>query len=415
MSYTNAFMHILSNKFPAMKYHNFRNYWLGQSISLIGNFMQITALQWLIYTLTKSALLMGLLGVAQYGPIMCLSLFAGVIIDRYPTKKIILIIQYGYLLQTLVLTILVWSGHVRYSYVLILAAFRGIFQSFDQTSKNAFVRELVEKNDLRSAIGLNSTIFNTARMLGPAIAVLLMDRFRIEFVFFLDCISFFPMIISLYLIRAKPFLIKRTEKKILTEIGEGLNHIRQSAALLGAIFSMLAVGTLIMNFNVTAPVYADKVFKLGANGYGVLLTSNGAGSLVGALFATQARGNPKLKNLFALGLIISFLLASLCFMYYLPLAVITFFLIGFFVLIFNTTVNSTMQINSSEEFRGRVMSLYTLANYGTTPIGNMFAGSIIEKGGPGMGFFICGAVSGISIILTILKVSSKKRANYLAE
>ncbi|MDR3540438.1 MAG: MFS transporter [Desulfosporosinus sp.] len=400
----------LKKTYPALTYRNFRFFWFGQCISLIGTWTQATAQQWLVYTLTKSAFLLGLLGVAQFGPVMFLSLFAGVFVDRYPKKKMLIFTQISLMIQAFILAFLVWSGHIVYGEVFVLAVFMGLINTLDLPTRQSFMPDLVDRKDLRSAIGLNSAIVNVARIIGPAIAALLMVRFGAGLLFFINGISFLPVLLGLYLINAKPAVVKRVEKKVLNEILEGLQYIRRSPALSGGVLSMLAVGTFVMNFNVVIPLFAAEVLKQGVDGYGLLLSASGAGSLVGALLvASQAKGNPRFRMLFGSAFLVSALLVFLNFIYTLPLAVVMFAIIGFVNIVFITTANSIIQLNSEEQYRGRVMSVYSFAFAGTTPIGNLFAGIITEKWGSGIGFLMCGAVSGVLIILIVINTIFKKR------
>ena len=400
----------LKQTFPALKYRNFRYFWFGQCISLIGTWMQLTAQQWLVYTMTKSALLLGFLGVAQFGPVMCLSLFAGVIVDKYPKKWIIIFTQTTSMIQALVLGVLVWSGHIVYWEILVLASLLGLANTLDMPARQSFMPELVERKDLRSAIGLNMAVFNSARIIGPAFSALLMARFGAGLLFLLNGISFMPVISFLYRINSNFVVIKRVEKKVLTEILEGLNHIRQSTIMLSTVFSMLAFSTFVMSYNIIIPLYAAEVLKQGVRGYGLLLSASGVGSLVAALLiASKGNGKPKFQMLFASALIASTLLVMLNFIHSLVLAVGLLTIFGFFTLIFMNTANFTLQLNSSDQYRGRVMSIYALAFMGTTPIGNIFAGIITEKFGSSMGFLICGVLTGFFIILIAISFVLMKR------
>lgn len=400
----------LQETFPALSHQNFRYFWFGQCISLIGTWMQTTAQQWLVYTLTKSAFLLGLLGVAQFGPVMLLSLFAGVFVDRYPKRKMLIFTQTSLLIQAVILALLVWSGHIYYWEILILAGLLGLVNTLDLPTRQAFVPELVGRKDIRSAIGLNSAIVNVARMIGPAFSALLMSRYGAGLLFLLNAISFIPVIFGLYLIKSPSATVRKADRRVITEIREGLKYIKGSSILLGAVLSMLAVGTFVMNFNVVIPLYAAESLKQGLNGYGLLLTASGAGSLAGALLvASWAKGNPRLRIVLGSGLLVSALLLVPDFVHSLPAAVGIFVIIGFVNIIFITSVNSTIQINSSNEFRGRVMSVYSFAFAGTTPIGNFFAGSVTQKMGAGMGFFLCGAISAILLVLIIIGIRPKER------
>ncbi|MDA8440759.1 MAG: MFS transporter [Peptococcaceae bacterium] len=380
--------------FPALKHRNFRLFWFGQVISLVGTWMQVTALQWLVYTLTKSALLLGLLGAAQFGPVMLFSLFAGVFVDRYPKKQMLIFTQSALMAQALILAAFVWFGHVVYWQVLILAIIMGMVNTLDLPARQSYMPDLVGRQDIRSAIGLNSAIVNVARMIGPAISALLIARYNPGLLFFLNGISFIPVIIGLYFIDVNPIPTKLKDRRVLGDVAAGLKYIRKSPVLLGAVLAMLAVGTFVMNFNVIIPIFATQVLHQGVQGYGLLMSASGAGSLVGAiLVASAAKGNPRLQLLFGSGIAVSALLLVLYFIHALPFAIATFVVVGFFNIVFITTVNSAIQLNSSNEFRGRVMSVYSFAFAGTTPIGNLFAGSVTQSFGAGIGFMLCGLIS----------------------
>ncbi|CAA7601972.1 Major facilitator superfamily transporter [Acididesulfobacillus acetoxydans] len=400
----------VSRVFPALKQRNFRYFWLGQCISLIGSWIQTTAQQWLVYTMTKSALLLGLLGVAQFGPIMLLSLFAGVFVDRYPKKRMLIFTQTCLTIQALVLAVLVWLGHIAYWEVLLLAAFMGLVNTLDLPTRQSLLPQLVPKKDLRSAIGLNSAIVNVARILGPALAALLMVQFGAGFLFFLNAISFIPVLVGLHLIKLKPENIINAEKRVLAGVRDGLAYIHRSSILLGAVFSMLAIGTFVMNFSVVIPLYAVEVLKRGIHGYAFLLSASGTGSLLGALLvASWAKGNPRLRLLLGSAFLVSGLLLFLRNIHTLPLAIGMFVMIGFVNIIFITTANSTVQLNTEDRYRGRVMSVYSFAFSGTTPIGNLFAGAVTQWWGAGMGFFLCGAASAFFLLLTVLGLGLKLR------
>ncbi len=405
----------LKRTFPALNYRNFRYFWYGQCISLIGTWLQITAQQWLVYTMTKSALLLGFLGFAQFGPVMFLSLFAGVFVDRYPKKLILIFIQIVSMLQALILAFLVWSGHIVYWEVLILAFILGLANTLDIPARQSFVPDLVEKDALRSAIGLNMAALNSARIIGPAISAFLIVQFGTGLLFLLNGLSFIPVIYFLYLINSKSTVIKKVEKKVLAEILEGLNYIRHSSVMLSAVLSMIVLCGLVMNFNVIIPPYAAEVLKKGVREYGLLMSAPGIGALIGSLFAaSKAMGNPKISILFGSGFMASSLLILLNFIHSLPLAVVTLTFIGFFILLLINATNLTLQLNSSDEFRGRVMSVYSFAFSGITPIGSIFAGSITEKFGSGMGFLISGVLSGFLIVLIAINYSFKRRAQQSA-
>ena len=382
---------------------SFRYFWFGQCISFLGTWMQRAAQQWLVYTLTKSAFLLWILGVAQFAPVLLFSLFAGVFVDRYPKKKIIFLAQTALMIQAFILAALVWTGHIKYWQVLVLATIMGFANTLDMPARQSFIIELVGKKDLTNAIALNSAIVNLARIAGPALSAFLMINFGASFCFFFNSISFIPAMIGLYMTR--PLTNNASHKKrenIFTSIIEGLKYILAKPVLLSAVSTMLAAGTFAMNMEVIFPVFADRALHKGVHGYGFLLSANGLGSLVGSFWlAAKSKTGPSLRVLFSSALMLSLFLIIINFTRIYSLALIVSAIIGFYSIIFMMTVNSTIQLNSSSEYRGRTMSVYTLAFAGTTPLGNLFAGSITEKYGPGIGFLMCGAVTGILVLIII--------------
>lgn len=371
--------------------------------------MQSTAQQWLVYTLTKSALLLGILGVGQFGPVLLFSLFAGVFIDRYPKKKILIFTQTSLLVQAFILAALVYLGHVRYWEVLVLAIAMGFVNTLDMPARQSFIIELVGREDLPNAIALNSTIVNLARILGPAVSAVLMARFGAGLCFLLNGISFIPVIGGILLIKPLANFIKPRQKAVLSGIMAGLKYIAGKPLLFSSTLAMLAVGTFAMNMPVLIPVFADKALHQGVHGYGILMSASGAGSMIGSLLlASRAKNHPSQKVMLASALLVSLFMALMIFMHFFPLAVLTIALVGFFSIIFMNMVNATVQLNSSDEFRGRVMSVYTLAFAGTTPLGNFFAGSLTEKFGPGIGFFMCGLVTGVLVLAVLAAIYMKK-------
>ncbi|AFM40598.1 arabinose efflux permease family protein [Desulfosporosinus acidiphilus SJ4] len=411
MSNTATLTNKLTRTFPAFSHKNFRYFWSGQCISLMGTWMQTTAQQWLVYTITKSAFLLGLLGVAQFGPMLVFSLFAGVLADKFPKKAILIFTQSALMVQAFILAGLVLSEHVQYWQVLVLAAALGLVNTLDMPTRQAFMVELVGREDLTNAIALNSTIVNLARIIGPTLAALLMSGVGAGICFLLNALSFIPVIIGLSLIQAQPIRqSKKAEKNMLKSVVAGLRYIYKMPVLAYAVLAVLAVGTFIMNTNVLFPVFADQVLHEGVNGYGFLLSAMGFGSLIGAmLVATKARRNPSRRVMFISSLLLSAIMVSIFFIRSSYPAMLLVAALGLFNIIFMNTVNSTLQLNSTDEYRGRVMSVYSLALGGTTPIGNLFAGGFTEKYGPSVGFLMCGIATGIILAAIIIRTQVMKK------
>ena len=321
---------------------------------------------------------------------------------QYPKKRVLLVTQSVLTLQAILFAILVWTDNLNYWFILILATILGFANTFDQPARQSFIGELVAKKDLRNAISLNSTIVNIARLVGPALAAIMLNKYGAGLLFFINGISFIPVLFGIYLIKEKPIITVKQQEKISVELLEGLRYIKNSPIILSTISAMLIIGTFVMNLNVIAPLYVGDVIKEGINGYGAILSANGVGSLIGALLvATLGKGNVGLKTIFTSGITVSALLALLSFIKDFHLAMILFGVLGFFNIMFITNSNSLIQINTEEKLRGRVMSVYNFAFLGSTPVGNLIAGVAIEKFSAETGILLCGIIALILLILVI--------------
>src|SRR5665648_188288 len=356
---------MVSNNFPALTHKNFRTYWLGQCVSLIGTWVQSIGQTWLVLSLTGSPLLLGILGAIQFLPITLFSLFAGVIIDRYPKKQLILMTQFTSMILAFTLSALVFTHTVNYEYILILALILGFSNTIDMPTRQAFTIELAGKNDLMNAIALNSASFNLA------------------------------VIISLDKVKVTPYVRKKiSTNNMLKEIKDGLKYIRSEPSLLQTILMVLIIGIFVFNFNIIIPVFTKNILHQQEKIYGLLLSALGAGSLVGALMVSvKSRSGPNRKVLVRSAIIVSITLILISFTrtYYHTAALLV--ITGIFNIWFSTTANSTLQITSTDEYRGRVMSVYSLVFAGASPIGNMFAGITTDLLGANTAFLLSGVLT----------------------
>lgn len=399
----------LNNPFIALKHRNFRLYWLGMWVSLIGTWMQNIAQPWLAYSLTRSPLLLSLVGALQFTPVLLFSLFAGVVVDRFQRKKILFFTQTSFLLITLTLAVLVFTGRVRYGHILILASIMGVVNTLDMPTRQAFVVELVGQSDLMNAIALNSTVFNAARIAGPALAGIVMASLGMGFCFLANSLSFAAVIFSLFFIH--PYTspqVERPRSPVWKEIKDGLLFIRHTPILLSTVAAMTVVGIFGANYSVLVPVFTKQILQRGEAGFGFLLSFLGIGSLVGALaVAAQSRSGPKRSNLEYAPLCLALLLIITGITTRYLTAGLALALTGFFFVTFTSTVNTTLQVNTSEEYRGRVMSVYSLVFGGSAPLGNLFSGAVTENFGPRIGFIACGVMIFL-IFSSALFLSSSK-------
>jgi predicted MFS family arabinose efflux permease len=392
----------LANNFPALTHRNFRYFWIGQCLSLLGTWMQLTAQQWLVYDMTNSPLLLGLLGAVQFGPVLLFSLFAGVLVDRFPKKKILLFTQTILMSQAFIFALLVWSGHAKYWHILVLAALVGFANTLDMPTRQSFVIELVGKKDLMSGIALNSSIVNLAKILGPAIAGLVITFFGTVACFFFNGLSFVAVLIGLMCIKTDKFSRRPNNISLLTDVREGLKYVVSSKVLLSAVLAMLAIGTFAMNSNVLMPVFAREVLHKPASGYSFLLSAMGMGSFIGSIIvSSKSKNGPNKTVLFGSAIILCILYMIMGEVHNYLASLLIIAVIGLFFVSFMTTINSTIQLNSDDEHRGRTMSVYSLAFTGTTPLGNLFAGGITERLGSNAGFF-AGGIMALLFIAVIL-------------
>lgn len=397
--------------FPALAHKNFRYFLAGQGISLMGTWMQKTAQQWVIYQLTNSPFILGLVGVFQFTPALLFSLFAGVFVDRFPKKKFLLLTQSIQMIQAFVLAGLVWSGKVEYWHILIMAGVLGLVNTFDMPTRQSFFIELVGKRDLVSAIGLNSTIVNLARITGPAIAGIVLSGFGAAFSFFVNGLSFIAVLIGLIKIDSYAVNIREKKENIVHDIKDGLKYVFSNRRLSNAVILMLAVGIIAMNSDVIIPVFAREVLHQQASGYGFLMSAMGIGSLLGSLiFATRRKGGFDDSMLYKSSILLSTFLVLTGFIHNYYLSLLSIAAIGLFKMIFMAMVNSTIQLNTSDEYRGRAMGVYTLVFSGTTPIGNFLTGTVTQNYGPNMSFLISGALTAVVILfIQFLKGNENKK------
>jgi len=371
---------------------------------------------WLVYEITGSPFKLGIVAALQFLPVLVFGLFMGVFVDKFKKKKIIIITQIISMLQAFVLFGLVYFNMIEYWHILILAGVLGCINALDMPARQAYVIELVGRNDVVNAIGLNSAVFNTARIVGPAIAGILMTGVGTAWCFFLNGVSFIGVIIALSMIHgsveesAATTTYQKKKIAVFKDIKDGLLYMYKTPILFKTALIILFINILGFNYNVLLPVFAKSVLGLREKGFGFLLSSLGVGSLIGALtVSTIGKKNPRGMRL----IISSIFLGALLFI----LGLVNNNMIAAFVLIFCgisniwffTNANSILQLNSTDEYRGRVMSVYAMAFAGTTPIGNFVTGFVAEKTGAALTFNIMGAVIFITVSFFLIFRSPLKK------
>ena len=362
-------------------------------VSAVGTWMQNTAQPWLAYTLTNSALLLSLVSALQFVPVLLFSLFAGVLIDRLPKKKVLIVTQSCSMLITLALALLVWSGKIQYWHLLISASLLGMVNTLDMPLRHSFFVELVGHDDLMNAIALNSLVFNIARMVGPSIAGFVMGGLGMAACFFINAASFGAVLISLLFIHPlSSEKIVRERQGVFASIREGLGYIRGRSVLLVTLMITAVVSTFAPNFSVTIPVFATQVLDQGETGYGFLMSAMGAGALCAALLvAALSKNGPRRFNLFVVPVLTGIALIAIGFTNTFGFTCAALAVGGFLFVSYIASANSNMQVHTDDRHRGRVMSVYTFISAGSTPIGNLFVGSMDNWLGARAGFLASGA------------------------
>lgn len=396
----------MSNPFSALKAKDFRIYWCGMAVSTIGTWMQNIAQPWLAYKLTDSALLISLVGALQYLPMLFFALFAGVFVDRVSKKKILLFTQSASAVIVFALAALVHTDAIRYWHLLVAATALGFVNTLDMPARQAFLSELVEKDELMDAVALNSAVFNMARTIGPAIAGIVMEVWGLAVCFYVNAFSFSAVVISLFFIHPHPNVqpdgAAPHAADMKRDILDGLRYMRKQKILLLTLMGLFTLGTFALNFSVLVPVFSKTVLGQEETGYGFLMSCMGIGSLVGAmLVAAQSKAKPRKLVLYGFPVLSGISLIALAITHTYALTCVAIAFAGYFIIRYTATANSVLQTNSDSEHLGRVMSAYTLVFAGTTPIGNLYAGAIAEKFGASAGFLACGAI----ILLLLIPIN----------
>lgn len=370
---TTRFIH---RYFHALTHRNYRLFWMGQCVSLTGTWVQNVSQAWLVLTLTKSPLLLGMLGLAQFLPLTVFSLFAGVIVDKFPKRTTLMVTQTVAMSLAFASAILVFTGEIRFWHILVMAFLLGVSNTFDMPTRQSMNIELVGREDLMNAVALNSMTFNLARIVGPSIGALIMATVGVGWSYVLNGLSFVVVLLTLRQLRLTPFIRQaRIGTTVWSEIRDGLTYIRANAQLAQTVLLVAIVGTLGFNFNVLVPVLTRQSFGAGEATYGALMSCIGIGSLVGAAtIGLRSRKGPKLKLTVACSLAVPIGLLLLVFANGPAVAGILLLFSGFLNIAVATNSNSLLQINAADEYRARVMSVYTLVFAGSTPFGNLFTG-----------------------------------------
>ncbi len=339
----------------------------------------------------------------QFLPALLFSLFAGVLIDRLPKKRMLIITQSLSLVITFVLWLLARTGEIQYWHLLVTASLLGLVNTLDMPLRQSFVVEMVGHDDLMNAIALNSLTFNVARMIGPSLAGILMGTLGVSACFLVNSLSFGAVLISLFFIRPVACVVPEQGERqgMFESIGEGLKYIFHNETLFTTLLFMTVISTFALNYGVTIPVFATQILGLSETGYGFLMSVLGAGALLGALLvAALSKNGPRRFILFFLPALSGIILILIGNTNSFLSTALTLAVGGFLFVAYLSTANSNLQIHTQDRFRGRVMSVYSLVLAGSSPIGSLFVGAMDSWFGARMGFI----ASGIAVIVFIVPI-----------
>ncbi len=373
--------------FSSLSVPNYRRYFTGQAISLIGTWMQTTAQAWLVLTLTDSATDLGLVVALQTLPVLLLGPYGGVIADRVDKRRLMIALQSLMGVQALVLGVLTLTHHVTFVDVCILAVVLGLNNCFENPSRQAFVLEMVGQDDLRNAVSLNSTLVNAARAVGPAVAGLLIASVGTGWCFMLNAVSFVAVVTSLAIMDRSALRPASPTVRGRGQLREGFRYVARTPGLAVPLLMMGLVGMLAYEFQVTLPVVAKHVFHGGAETYGVMTAAMGIGAVVGGLM-TAARGKTGLRAMVLASTLFGVVILFAALAPVLAAEFAALALVGWASVSFLSMGNSTLQLATDPQMRGRVMALWSVAFLGSTPIGGPAIGWITEHFGARTGLAV---------------------------
>jgi len=378
--------------FRSLRVRNYRLYAGGQLVSLTGTWMQRVAQDWLVLELTNSGTALGIVTALQFLPSLLFGLWGGLLADRYDKRKLLLATQTGLALVALILGVLDVTGIVQYWQVLVLALALGLVSAIDSPVRQSFVVEMVGPDDLTNAVGLNSTIFNSARILGPAVAGVMITAIGTGWAFVANGISSIAVLTALALMRPAELRPSPAIDRIRGQLRAGLHYVRQRQDLLLTMVLVFVVGTFGLNFQITTALLAKQVFHRSATGYGLLSTALAVGACVGAVLATRRRTRPSLPFLLLAATAFGLLEILAGSMPGFGATALMLVLVGLAMLTFTTAANSSVQLGVEATMRGRVMALYLMCFLGGTPIGAPIVGWVANTVGPRWGMIGGGLV-----------------------
>lgn len=400
--------------FGVLRFRNYRLFFSGQLVSTTGMWMQSLAQSWLVVDiLNASAFQLGLVPIFQFGPSLILGIPAGTLIDRWAKKNILIVTQLIYMMIALMLAILTVTGAVELWHVYATAFAFGLTGALDMPSRQAFVSELVPKYALKNAIAINAATFNTGRILGPAVAGVVLAAFGVAACFFLNAAGYLGPLIALFRMDLVPFIRKKAGSG-WSQMKLGLDYVRQTPDIMRPIMLVMVVGSFGMGYNVWLPLLATESFQAGETTFGVLFSSMGVGSLIGALSVAYARGGPSRRRMqiAAIGLGVVTVVIGIAASVPLAVWIAALALAGSGFCASNTMsmANTIVQVSAPDDLRGRVMAVYTTVFMGTMPLAGLVAGVIADRWNVETSMYVGGGVVAVVATLMFVRQSEGRKS-----
>ncbi len=384
----------------ALNHADFRRFFGAQIVCQLGSWMQSVAQAWLVLDLTNSPFRLGLLGALQFGPFLFLSMVSGAVVDRLPRRQLLMATQFTFAVQSLLLAGLVWTGHGAYWSLALLATIAGVANTLDQPARQAFVTVLVGKKDVLNAVALNSAAFNATRLVGPAVAGLLIGHAGVAPVFLLNGLSFGVVILTLLTLHEPASPGPRSETTVLGQIGEGVGYAWRTPRVRLFLALLFVVSFTVFNFSVYVPLLARTVLGLGAVGFGGLMTALGVGAVMGALaLGALSRDVPSLGVVVSTAGLACAALIGLGLCRQVWTTVLWLAITGFFGVIVVASCNTALQLEAPDALRGRVLSLFTWVYYGLFTVGAFAIGAISERWGVSSALLVAGTFGLTALVL----------------
>ena len=369
-----------SRTFSAMRHRNFQLYFGGQLISNIGTWMQIIAQAWVVYQLGHSELTLGLVAFASAIPVLAVSPWGGVIVDRVSRRNLLMLTQTSAMLLAFAMAALTFTGVIREWHVIVLAALLGVVNAFDAPARQAFVPEMVGKEDLPNAIALNSMMFNSARVIGPALSGMLLAIVGAAWCFTLNGISYLAVLIGLWLMKLPPHETPSNPPSPWKQLVSGLQYTARHQEMSTLILLSLVFSIFGISYSTLLPAFVEKVLHGDALAYGWVNAATGLGAVSGAFLLAHRVSHGRRGQLLVLAnLAFPLILIAFSFTSFYPLALVLAYGLGIGFMTQFTTINTLLQTRVEDAFRGRVMGLYTLTFFGFSPFGNLLIGFLGEK------------------------------------